>query len=122
MLMVYARAGESSIHRLGLIAKQFISVGTVIWEFTPGFDLEIPEGKLDLLSAPAREQVVYYSYFKRTSKSYLLSSDDDRFTNHSNQPNAKFIEDCTIALRDIAADEEITIDYCELGVKHWEAK
>ena len=47
MLLVHARVGVSAIHGLGLIANEFIPMGSKIWEFMPGFDLEVLE--LDFL-------------------------------------------------------------------------
>lgn len=116
MLLVNAQAGDSRIHGIGLIAHEFIPAGTRIGVFQPGFDLVIPEEALASLSAPARQQALHYAYFDPRQRVYVLSSDDDRFTNHSDEPNtANDREDATYALRDIQAGEEITWDYREWG-------
>ena len=44
----------------------------------------------------------------------MLSSDDDRFTNHSDDPNTKCQGQSTFAVRDIQEGEEITNNYREL--------
>jgi hypothetical protein len=113
MLLVNARKGPSQIHGLGLIAHEFIPKGTRIWEFREGFDLKLTEEELAQLPSHAREQVVYYSYFDPRSGVYVVSMDDDRFTNHSNEPNVGLDDDGVfdVALRDIYPEEEITWDY-----------
>ncbi|MEI7990619.1 MAG: SET domain-containing protein [Chloroflexota bacterium] len=116
MLLVNAQAGQSNIHGIGLIAQEFIPKGGKIWHFMPGFDVSIHETYLERLSSPARSQLFYYAYFHLDTRTFVLSSDDDRFTNHSDTPNTMPADDFTIALRDIHKDEEITIDYSGLVV------
>jgi SET domain-containing protein len=45
-----------------------------------------------------------------------MSSDDDRFTNHSNDPNTHMVGNHAVATRDIQPGEELTDDYTELVV------
>jgi uncharacterized protein len=117
MLFVNAKAGPSPTHRMGLIAQVFIPEGTKIWGFMPGFDLVIPESELAQLSPTAQDQVVYWAYFDLKTREFVLSGDDDRFTNHSDDPNTSVIDDgCTIANRDIYSGEEITTNYAELVI------
>lgn len=115
MLLVNARMGPSRIHGMGLIAKQFIPAGTRVWELRPGFDVILTEEQLAELSPAAQEQVRYYCYgnYDPAQKVYILSSDDDRFTNHSDNPNTAMQESgrVTVAVRDIQPGEEITWDY-----------
>ena len=115
MLLVNARAGQSSIHGIGLIAQELIPKGTTIWTFKEGFDLVIPEQDLPLLSTAARDQVIWYAYYEEDLESYILSSDDDRFTNHSDTPNTANKGDDTYALVDIHPGTELTCDYRPLG-------
>lgn len=111
MLLVHARAGSSGIHGYGLFARQFIPTGTVVWRFIPGFDIEIPESSLWSLSPAAREQVLHYAEYFPGQGKFVLSSDDDRFTNHSDEPNTVPVNDTMVAVRDIQEGEEITCDY-----------
>jgi uncharacterized protein len=115
MLLVNARMGPSCIHGMGLIAKEFIPAGTRVWEFRPDFDLILTEEQLATLSPAAQEQVRYYSYgnYDPANRVYILSSDDDRFTNHSDTPNTAMEGSVrvTVAVRDILPGEEITWDY-----------
>jgi uncharacterized protein len=121
--LIDARAGVSQIHGIGLIAHVFIPCGTRVWVLQPGFDLILTETEVSTLSEPARNQVFWYAYFDPHRKVYILSSDDDRFTNHSDEPNtANEGDDVTYALRDIQAGEEITWDYRgwgKLGYLHF---
>ena len=111
MLLVDARAGLSEIHGIGLIAHEFIPKGTCIWKFQEGFDLAIPEEEISKLSGPARDQVIWYAYYEKSTEEYILSSDDDRFTNHSDTPNSANLGEETYAIVDIHPGVEITWDY-----------
>lgn len=91
MLLVNARCGPSKIHGLGLIAREFIPAGTPTWVYQPGFDVEITEEQFLKLSIPSRKQVRYYAAFLLDRRVFILSSDDDRFTNHSPHPNTRIV-------------------------------
>jgi uncharacterized protein len=115
MLLVRAKAGPSHIHGLGLIAREFITAGTVVWRFMPRFDVLIRERDMPRLSETARNQVEHYAYFHTDTRTFVLSSDDDRFTNHSDDPNTRPMGDSAVAVRVIRPGEEITSDYSELA-------
>ena len=121
MLLVNASRGLSKVHGYGLIAREFIPKGTKVWEFMPGFDVAIPEADLEKLSPAARQQVVYWAFFNLNTRTFVLSSDDDRFTNHADEPNARCVGDVTIAASDIHPGDEIFNDYRELVVVHFQA-
>ncbi|NUP95335.1 MAG: SET domain-containing protein [Planctomycetaceae bacterium] len=114
MLLVDARIGPSRIHGLGLIAQAPIAKGTVVWRLEPTFDVVIPESQLAQLSLAARRALAYYAVFDIEKRVFILSSDDDRFTNHADDPNCSFHGEQR-ASRAIAAGEEITVNYRELG-------
>jgi len=116
MLLVRAKAGPSKIHGKGLIAQEFIPKGTAIWEFKPGFDVALPEADLEKLSPAAKDQVLYYAFLDPVTRTFILSSDDDRFTNHADQPNTWSQNHLTVAIEDIPCGEEITANYEELNV------
>jgi uncharacterized protein len=111
MLLIDARAGKSDIHGIGLIANQFIPKGTRMWTFKPGFDLILSEKDINSMSEFSRSQVIWYAYYDKSTAVYVLSSDDDRFTNHSDSPNTINIGDDVFALVDIYPGTEITWDY-----------
>lgn len=114
MLLVSARAGISRIHGLGLIAQEFIPKGTLIWKLNLDFDRIFSNAQLAALPPIAQAHVRYYAYYEPLDDIWVLSSDDDRFTNHSDTPNTANEKEYSYAIRDIHIDEEITTDYREL--------
>lgn len=113
MLLVKARVGMSAISGFGLIAREFVPRGTIVWQFVAGFDLEIPEDALSALSPSAREQVLHYAEYFPDERKFRLSSDDDRFCNHSDNPNLVTCNHEMVAAHDIQVGDEITVDYRE---------
>lgn len=112
MLTVKAKIGSSKIAGIGLFADQFISKGTVVWKFMPGFDLLLSKEGIGRLSEPARKQFYNYAYSDDNYGKWCLNSDDARFFNHSDDPNCdEHVKDLTIALRDIQPGEELTVNY-----------
>jgi hypothetical protein len=116
MLLINASAGPSQLHGIGLIAREFIPEGTITWILKTGFDLLFTEEELLALSPASQQQVKHYAYYDEKLQKYVLSGDDDRFTNHSDIPNIKDLGTRCIAVRDIHAGEEITVNYIELGI------
>ena len=86
-----------------------------MWKLVPGFDVIISEEELLKLSPPARNQVSHYAFFHLGLRKYVLSADDDRFTNHSDNANIEFFGEYSVAIRDIQEGEEITDNYNEYG-------
>lgn len=115
MLLIHATAGPSSIHGIGLIARQFIPMGTHFYQLHPGFDALLSRQFVRSLSPAAIERILWYAYFDHARRVFVLSGDDDRFTNHSVNPNTRHEGDAGYALRDIAPGEEITGDYSHWG-------
>jgi SET domain-containing protein len=117
MLEIPVTVECSPIRGLGVFATQRVERGTVIWRFTPGFDLDVDAALLDALHPWQRERLLHYGYIDARLKRYILGCDDARFINHSTQPNlapdfargAPYGID--VALRDIEPGEELTIDY-----------
>ena len=114
MLLVKTHLGKSSKHGIGLFADQFISKGTVTWEYTPWFDISYTQEEIGKMSEPAREQVLWYAYFDPKINKLILPSDDQRFINHSATSEHITIEstpDQDVAIRDIQPEEELLCDY-----------
>jgi len=117
MLLIKTKIKESGIHGIGLFADQSIPKGMEIWRFTPGFDQKFT--KEQILGFPDLLQIYIYKYSWKSSKSklYCFSSDNGKYFNHSDQPNAlseyRDGEDevITTAIKDIQAGEEITDNY-----------
>lgn len=113
MLLVHASAGPSRIHGTGLIAREPIAAGTLIWELKAGFDLEMSREFLQELSPWSQEQVRRFIYIDVATGLYVLCGDDARYMNHTDDPNTRTSGPRTVATRAIAAGEEITCDYTE---------
>ncbi|MBX4195492.1 SET domain-containing protein-lysine N-methyltransferase [Candidatus Parcubacteria bacterium] len=117
MLMVKTRLGPSKIHGIGLFADQFIPKGALTWRFVPGFDLKIEPDELLRLSEPARKLFWQYAYVDKNNGHYILCFDDERFINHSEEPNiiqkriGREVEGREVASRDIQPGEELTVNY-----------
>lgn len=122
MLLVKTKIGASRIHRFGLFADEFIPVGTHIWQFTPGFDLEMTKWLYDILPLDSKKFIEHFGYFDHRLERYIMAADNACFINHSTNPNIfsnthldRYGVD--IAVRDIEIGEEITIDYSTIEKK-----
>ena len=115
-MLVKTKIAQSPIDGLGLFAAEFIPKGTRTWEFTPGFDHEFTPAQMKALPQSAQDFLHTYSYISPKTGNYILPADDERFTNHSDNPSTGVVEnpdgeDFDIAARDIHPGEEITADY-----------
>jgi SET domain-containing protein len=119
VLRVATRIGPSAIHGLGLFAAAPIPAGTVVWTFDAGLDVVLDERLVAELPPGARTHLDRYAYQDPVRRARVLCVDDARFFNHAAPANCGDSPvagpDVTIALRDIAADEELTWDYAESG-------
>ena len=116
MMLVNTRVAPSAIHGLGLFAAEFIPQGAPIWRLVPEFDREFSPEQFAGLPLPAQEHARWFGFVSQESGQRILSGDHACFMNHSTTPNtgAPFAASTpvtTIALRDIAAGEEITCNY-----------
>jgi hypothetical protein len=81
----------------------------------PGFDLAIAPSVLDTHPAHFRETMLHYGYVDAVENTFILCCDDYRFVNHGDVPNiradrSKEKYGVDIAVRDICAGEELTVD------------
>ncbi|HIH24518.1 TPA: SET domain-containing protein [Candidatus Woesearchaeota archaeon] len=117
MLLVNTKVLPSNIHGMGLFADEFIPKGTVIWKFTPGFDLKFTKEQIAGFPEQVREYLHVYSWLSKKSGAYCFSSDNGKYFNHSEHPNSlsAYYEDedevVTRAIKDIQCGDEITDDY-----------
>jgi SET domain-containing protein len=116
MLLVPTRLAPSAIHGFGVFAAAQIAQGTPVWRFARGLDMEFRPDIVPTLPAHVREFFAHYGYLDRNVQRIILCFDDARFVNHSDAPNVAtdYAQDpygLDVALRDIAAGEELTMDY-----------
>ena len=113
MVLVNASRGKSRIHGKGLVARERIRAGTVIWELQPGFDVVLTRAQFEELNPNARDQIGRYIYTDVLTGNYILCSDDAKYMNHSDTPNTRTEGHQTISIADIRPGEEITCNYYE---------
>jgi uncharacterized protein len=116
VLLVKTSVRQSPIHGLGLFAEEHIPAGTTLWRFEPLLDRLIPEGDLTGLPEQVIDFIDIYSEYFPELGVLVLSGDNDRYTNHSDDPNTEVVlpngpHAHVRAIRDIGAGEEITCDY-----------
>ena len=117
MLRVETYVAPSPIHGLGLFAKKDIAAGTVIWRFTPVFDVTFSEVDLANLPKLNREEMEKHAYYCKRKQLYILGGDDIIYVNHSETPNVADRNDDYLAIKNISAGDELTENYSSYGEK-----
>ncbi|WP_200194707.1 TolC family protein [Halorhodospira abdelmalekii] len=116
MYLIRTRLGRSRIQGagIGLFAAEPIQAGQVVWELSP-WHCEFDPEEVDELPLAAQELILYFGFFDRVANCYGLDIDNGRFTNHSDTPNLRAPDGerrcCLVAVCDIEAGEELTINY-----------
>ncbi|HIJ78555.1 MAG: SET domain-containing protein-lysine N-methyltransferase [Desulfobulbaceae bacterium] len=115
MLTVKTYLAPSLIHGIGLFAQEPIPARTVVWKFDHVIDKVYNEPTFLKLCSVANDPTLQHllnASYKRGGR-YFYLTDNARFINHTeNNPNIEFIDDyCEIAIRPIAAHEEIMENY-----------
>lgn len=116
MMLIRTRVAPSAIHGMGLFTVEPVAKDTPIWRFEPGFDRTFSPEQFAELPLVAREHARWFSFVDAAHGQRILSGDHACFINHSSPPNSGAQPDCTepvttVALRGLAAGEEITCDY-----------
>ena len=116
MMLIRTRVAPSAIHGMGLFATEAVPKGTPIWRFLAGFDHVFPPADFRVLPPLARQHTRWFCFVSKVDGHVILSGDHACFINHSPDPNTGAPHDAlppvtTVALRDIAAGEEITCNY-----------
>lgn len=113
MLRVKTIVKEIPGKGLGLFADQDIPAGTVTWQYDEMLDPSYTENQVASMTEVAREWFMVYAYFDHSRSRYVLCADNERFINHSENPNIKATPDDEVAARDIKRGEEMTNDYTD---------
>ena len=122
MLCVKTRLGQSEIEGVGLFAAEPIPKGTVVWRYDPRFDLSLDMRDIPASDTIMQEWLMRYGYQPSDDPVYIVCGDNARFMNHSDAPNCDDVNELTIAIRDIAAGEEITCDYARFYKRFAESR
>ncbi len=120
MLTVKTYIAQSAIHGTGLFAGQDLAKGETIWTYQAGFDLLYTPAQVAALPPLVQEFLDTYGFSFRGH--VCLSADNDRFTNHSDQPNVfPGSGETWVAGRAIGKGEELTTNYAWLE-PDWDGK
>lgn len=127
MLLVNTKLDKSPIHGMGVFACDRIPAGSEVWKFFPNFDLERTVDEVNALPPGALEWFRKYAYLDFRINCYILSVDNARFMNHSDDPNIRpdFSRDrhgIGVTTKDIQSGEELTIDYRLIEKDNWLSK
>lgn len=115
MMLVRCRTGPSPIDGLGVFAGEPIATGQAVWRLDPDLDRVLPAETLIRMPVVQQEFFSRYAYFDEARGALVLCCDDARFMNHSPTPNVSSVhDDVCVALRDIAAGEELACNYHHL--------
>ena len=98
----------------GVMATAPIPRGTVTWVRDP-LDQRFAASTVAQMPELIRAALERYCY-RELDGSLVLCWDHARFNNHSCQPSCRTVGDFDIAVRDIAAGEELTIEYATINV------
>ena len=72
MLLIPVHVDKSSIHGMGIFASQPIKVNARIWQFTPGFDLDLDPSALEQQPAHFRATMLHYGYIDPRRNRYIF--------------------------------------------------
>ena len=116
MMLIETRVRPSGIHEMGLFTVAFVPRGTPVWRFERGFDHDFSPAQFAALPPLAQKHTRWFCFVSRETGHVILSGDHACFINHAPAPNTGALPDAqppvvTVALRDLAAGEEITCNY-----------
>lgn len=111
MLKVKTKLKESVIHGVGLFADEFIPKDTLIFE-EDIFTIKYTSEDIKDLSEEHKNFLETYGYLREGT--WYCSLDNDRFMNHSDNPNTYEKGSETYSSIDIQQGDEITTNYNEV--------
>lgn len=113
MLIVTTYIAPSAIEGVGVFAAEPIAKGQRVSRFDPGFDRLIPRDAYENAPPFLKTLLDRYAFPHPDDLALIVYEvDNSRFMNHSAAPNTDFSNFAAgVALRDIAAGEELTCDY-----------
>lgn len=120
MLLVSTYVAASEVEGVGVFAAEPIKKGTVISRFDPSFDRLIPVRDYENAPPHLRRLLDRYAFPHPEDRAVLVYEvDNSRFMNHSENPNIDFSDFAQgVAIRDIAAGEEMTCNYSDFYSKY----
>jgi SET domain-containing protein len=107
----------SDLHGMGLFVDEPLKKGQLIYTSSPVLDLNITQEQFDSLDQKEKDEVLWWGFFDELSQKWHVDFDVSKFINHSK--DATVTQDDShedaylVAVRDIAAGEELTQNYLE---------
>ena len=121
MILIPVRVAPSGIHGLGLFTTQTVPRGTPVWRSIPGFDQAFTDQQVAEFPQVVQDHIRWFGWKQATTGCWILSGDHACFMNHDPLPNTGMMTDgdglVTVALKDLAAGEELTCDYWEFDAE-----
>ena len=112
MLLIRTRLAPSAIHGLGVFACDPVPAGAVVWQYDPRFDRTVTAEEFAAAPAAFRAFLEAYAYPSADLEgAMVLSCDNAKFLNHSDDPNTEESPFVSVACRMIGPGEEITCNY-----------
>lgn len=112
MFTIKTYLDKSKISGTGVFADEPIKEGELIWRFVEKFDLKLTEDEFQQMPEIAKEFVLHFGYYSTKEGGYIVCIDNAKYTNHSETPNVKMIDELnSIAIKNIEKGEEITENY-----------
>lgn len=120
MLKVKTKIGPSNIHGTGLFADQFIPKGTITWEYDADFDTGYSQDTINKLTPLMKDYFLFYCYYDKKLKKFILCCDNQRFINHSKKRENILSETRRdVSKKDIQSGEELFCDYGKFDDGYW---
>ena len=115
---------DSAIEGKGLFAKEpfkkgekfRVTTGEQPWVIVTDEDFQ------EYIKTVPSYDAVYLGSGKNRVSTVSRNENPSNYGNHSCDPNITHVGDEMVALRDIAAGEELTVDYAQLSPKTWSMK
>ena len=121
MLLIETYVAESRIHGRGLFAAENVEAGAVLWR--EGAELLYSPRDFERLSRFEKKFISVWGWKDKRDGLHHLPLDNDRFINHSDEPNTIFDDDgLMIAARTIRCGDEILCNYAEFEAEFRFAK
>ena len=115
MLLIRTKVLPSEIHGVGCFTCEAVKSGATIWELNPVVDLAFSAAQILAMPKAFQLFLAQYASKDRGLDRYVFCTDNARFFNHAVLPNLKHSANSgakeIFAIRDIAAGEELTVDY-----------
>ncbi|MFO1129550.1 MAG: SET domain-containing protein [Rhodospirillales bacterium] len=111
MMLVKNYVAPSGIHGVGVFAGESIAKGTRLYQFVEGVDITMTREQAAAYSTEFARFMNIFAYVDPIDRTMVISIDNSRFMNHSDDPNTDWDDTFGWATRDIDKGEEITCDY-----------